>query len=301
MDNKSRYIVNDDGSITKIGGNCGHNTPNNSGGSSGNSGCLWVIIIAVVIGIVIAIATNLSDSSDSTLDLTAVVVEDVEDAVVKEVYTPSTTYLNVSDNNIYMSSDGGSTNITISTDGDWYIDISVAEWGHLTKNSNSVTLRLDRNTSRSSRTDYFVIKSGNYTKRIDITQSGNTSPSADIEKIWVDHNVYQNGLKGMKIHVRFTVDNMKGNMIYGYVFLYYKDNVTPLHDPFGNNLSFYSYGTSNYDGSIFEDFQIFVPYNGLNMQPGAGSIDLSFDISIRTSSGTELDRDNNTQFTYTQY
>ena len=215
----------------------------------------------------------------------------------EEVYTPSTTYLNVSDDDIYMSADGGSTEISISTDGEWYIDVDVTSWGHLTKSSNSVTLQLDENSSSSSRTDYFVIKSGNYTKRVNITQGGDTSPKANIESIWVDHNVYQNNYKGMKIHVKFTVENMNGNTIYAYAYFYWGNNTTPLHDPNGNNLSFYNYGTPSYDNARFDDFVIFVPYAGLNMQPGQGSVSLSFDISIRTSSGSELDRNDNTQFT----
>lgn len=298
----SGYRVNEDGSVTKINSSGSSNNSNNSGGSSDNSGCIWYIIIAVVIGIIMAIANSNSGSSDQTYDDTVVVeaVEVVEEPVEEVVAVPSTTYLRVSDDDISMSASGGNEEITIYTDGDWYIDVNTAPWGHITKHSNSIVLRLDENTSRSSRTDYFIIKSGSYSKRINITQYGNTTPSAEIERIWVDHSVYQNGVKGMRIHIKFTVDNMNGKTIYAYALFYYGDNVTPLHDAYGNNLSFSSYGTPNYDGCRFEDFQIFVPYTGLNMQSGVGSVDLSFDISIRTSSGTELARDNNTQFTFTQ-
>lgn len=304
MSNNSGYRVNEDGSVTKInsGGSSGGNSGgNNSGGSSDNGGCIWFIIIAVVIGIIVAISNSGSSHSDNYVADSAVVEEVVaveEVAAVEEVYTPSATYLNVSDDDIYMSADGGSTDITVSSDGDWYIDVDAANWGHLTKYSNSITLRVDRNNSTSSRTDYFVIKSGNYTRRINITQRGNTSPAADIERIWMDHGVYQNGVQGMKIHVKFTVDNMNGKTIYAYALFYWGDNTTPLHDQYGNNLSFYGYGTPSYDSARFDDFTIFVPYTGLNMQPGQGSVNLSFDISIRTSSGTELDRDNNTQITF---
>ncbi len=301
------YRVNEDGSVTRIdnGGsnNIGNNRPNNnSGGDSDNSGCIWGIIIAVI-GVIIAIANSgSSDSSNNDYDLAeAVEVVEVEDVpVIEEVYKPATTYLRVSDEDIYISGEGGSREISIYTDGNWYVSVDVANWGHLSKHSDSITLRVDPNTSSSSRTDYFIIKSGSYTKRININQSGNTSPRAEIERIWVDHSVYQDGVKGMMIHVKFTVDNMNGKTIYAYALFYYGDNVTPLHDAYGNNLSFSSYGTPNYDGSRFNDFKIFIPYSGLNMQQGAGSVDLSFDISIRTSSGTELDRDNNTQFTFIQ-
>lgn len=297
MGNKSQYIVNEDGSVTQIGGG---NSGNNKSGGSNNGGCAWIVIIAVIVGVVIAIANlSSSDSSDYSSVPTVVVEDTAEGAVEEEVYTLSTTYLTVSDDDIYMSAEGGSTEITVSTDGDWDIDVDVASWGHLTKYSNSVTLRLESNSSSSSRTDYFTLKSGSYTKRINITQYGDTSPKADIERIWMDHGVYQNGQQGMKIHVKFTVDNMNGKTIYAYAYFYWGDNTTPLHDQYGNNLSFYGYGTPSYDSARFDDFTIFVPYAGLNMQPGQGSVSLSFDISIRTTSGAELDRDNNTQITFT--
>lgn len=303
MATNSEYRVNEDGSVTKING--GSNKIGNNrkpSGSSNNNGCIWGIIIVIIIGVLIAIFTSKTSNSSNTnddVDSTAEVMDTVagEEPEDEDVYTPSTTYLNVSDDDIYMSADGGSTEISITTDGEWYIDVDVTSWGHLTKSSNSVTLQLDENSSSSSRTDYFVIKSGNYTKRVNITQGGDTSPKANIESIWVDHNVYQNNYKGMKIHVKFTVENMNGNTIYAYAYFYWGNNTTPLHDPNGNNLSFYNYGTPSYDNARFDDFVIFVPYAGLNMQPGQGSVSLSFDISIRTSSGSELDRNDNTQFT----
>lgn len=303
MSNNSGYRVNEDGSVTKInsgGSSGGNNGENNSRGSSNNGGCIWFIVIAVIIGTIVAISNSgLSDSDNYVAD-SAVVEEVVVEEVVPvvEVYTPSTTYLNVSDDDIHMSADGGSKDILVYSDGDWYIDVDAANWGHLTKYSNSVTVRVDRNTSTSSRTDSFVIKSGNYTRRINITQHGNTSPTANIERIWMDHDVYQNDVQGMKIHIKFTVDNMNGKTLYVYALFYWGDNTTPLHDQYGNILSFYNYGTPSYDSARFDDFTIFVPYTGLNMQPGQGTVNLSFDISIRTSSGTELDRDNNAQITF---
>lgn len=295
----SGYRVNEDGSVTKINSG-GSNNTNNSGGSSDNSGCIWFIIIAIVIGIIVAIANSNYGSSNQTYDDTAAVevVEIVEEPVEEIVVAPSTTYLRVSDDVITMNASGGSEEITIYTDGDWYIDVNTAPWGHITKYSNSLILRLDENTSRSSRTDYFILKSGAYSKRINITQYGNTTPSAVIERIWMDHGVYQNGQQGMRIHVKFTVDNMKGKNVYAYVFFYWGDNTTPLHDAYGNNLSFYNYGIPSYDGSRFDDFTIFVPYTGLNMQQGIGSVELSFDISIKDSSGNQLARENNTQITF---
>lgn len=302
------YRVNEDGSVTRIDGGesngSGSNKPNNSsGGSSDKSGCIWVVIIAVVIGIIIAISNSgSSDSSVSDYDtVEAVEVVEVEEVpVVEEVYTPSTTYLRVSDDDIYISADGGSRDITIYTDGDWYVDVNVASWGHLSKYSDSVTLRIDPNSSSSSRTDYFVLKSGDYTKRVNITQYGNNKPSGNITRVWVDHNVYYNGAKGMKIHASYDIENMKDNYVYMYTYFYYGDNSTPLKNPYGNHLSMNSSGVAPYESTTFNDTWHFIPYTNLNMQPGYGSIDLSFDVVIKDGNGNQLDRNDNNQFTLSE-
>lgn len=304
------YKVNEDGSVTRIDGgrsnNNGNNQPgNNSGGSSNNSGCVWFIIIVVIIiiGIIIAaVNSGASDSSDYASDTVAVeeVAVAVEEAPAVEEYASSTTYLRVSDDNIYIDATGGSRDITVYTDGDWYVDVNTADWGHLSKYSNSITLRIDNNSSSSSRTDYFILKSGDYTKRINITQYGNTNPSGDITRVWVEHNVFYNGAKGMKIHVSYDVVNMKDKYVYLYTYYYYGDNSTPLKNTYGSNLSISSSGVAPYESTTFNDSWHFMPYTNLNMQPGYGSIDLSFDVVIKDGNGNQLDRNENNRFTLTE-
>ena len=296
--------INEDGSVTRIDGggssNSRNNQPsNNSGGSSNNSGCVWFIIIAVIIGIVIvAVNSGSSDSSDHASDTVAVEEVVVEEApVVEEVYTSSTTYLRVSDDDINIDATGGSRDITVYTDGDWYIDVNTEDWGHLTKYADSVTLRIELNSSSSSRSDYFVIKSGDYSKRINIFQAGDNTPSGNITHVWVDHNVYYNGVKGMKIHASYDVANMKDKNVYMYTYFYYEDNSTPLKNPYGNALSMSSYNIASYENTIFNDTWHFIPYTNLNMQPGYGLIDLSFDVAIKDASGNQLDRNENNRFT----
>lgn len=82
------------------------------------------------------------------------------------------THLNVSSDNISYLYSGGTRTITVSTDGEWQISTGTAGWGHTSISGNTITLRVDENTSSSSRTDYFVIKSGSKEKRINISQDG---------------------------------------------------------------------------------------------------------------------------------
>ena len=82
------------------------------------------------------------------------------------------THLSASPDNTSFSYSGGTRAITVSTDGEWQISIGTAEWGHTSISGNTITLSIDENTSPSSRTDYFVVKSGSKEKRINISQDG---------------------------------------------------------------------------------------------------------------------------------
>ena len=84
----------------------------------------------------------------------------------------SATRLSVSTDNVSFSYSGGSKTITVSTDGEWRISTETNYWGHTSICGNTITLRVDENPTSSSRTDYFVIKSGSKEKRINISQDG---------------------------------------------------------------------------------------------------------------------------------
>ena len=83
--------------------------------------------------------------------------------------------LSVSSENLNFSSAGGTQTLTIWTNGSWQIETNTASWGHLTKNGNHLNVRIDRNSSKYSRNDWFSIKAGGMEKIIRISQDGMTS------------------------------------------------------------------------------------------------------------------------------
>lgn len=93
----------------------------------------------------------------------------------------SATHLSVSTDNVSFSSNSGSRTITVSTDGEWRISTETNSWGHTNINGNTITLRVDANNG-DSRTDYFVIKSGNMEKRINISQDGSLATYLRLSK-----------------------------------------------------------------------------------------------------------------------
>lgn len=297
------YKVNEDGSVTKISrNNSNNNYNNNSGGSSDNSGCGWIIGIAVVIGIIIGI----SKSNDTSINEVSLVdsVEVVEEAPVV-VETTSASYLNVSDNNIVFDSDGGSQEITISTDGDWEISTNVADWAQLTKYSNYVILQVPRNTSRSSRSDYFEIRADNYTRRVNFSQNGDDSPYAQINSIWVDHNEFSNGQKGMMIHIDFEANGLLNHTLNPVAYFEFS-NGTALDDYDGNyrttdgHVSVGDTGVSNYEGCQWKDFKLFMPYEQLHMSSGSYSLQFFVNIFDKSDGNKCLVRSKKYSFTFTK-
>ena len=92
----------------------------------------------------------------------------------------TSTNLTVSLENLQFDSSGGTKTITISSNGSWQIGTSTASWGHLTRNGNQLSIRIDRNSNTTSRTDWFTVKAGNKEKRINISQSGNSTTTANL-------------------------------------------------------------------------------------------------------------------------
>ena len=264
-------IINADGTITRRNVTSSNHGNSNNRGSSNDSGWIWIAIIVVcfIVGVIYVINSNSNKA----------------------------TYLSVSKSRVTFNWQGGSTDIEIDTDGDWEIGSKPENWGHVSKNNTSVTLSIDNYSGDEDRTDWFSIQAGDYEKRIEIVQRANREPSANIEKVWVDHNVFVNGYKGMLIHIKFTTKNLLRKTVYVYAFFYQSDNQTPLHNQYGKPLYFYGTGIPNYKSARFDDFTLFVPHEGLNMAPGVNG-SFSFDIEVKDSRGTLLDNDKNTTFTF---
>lgn len=97
----------------------------------------------------------------------------------------TSTDFSVSKNELSFSSYGGTETITVSSRSTWSISVNTNSWGHLTRSGNTLTLKVDANTSTTSRTDFFKLKSGNQEVKVNITQVGsqyNSSPYLNVSK-----------------------------------------------------------------------------------------------------------------------
>jgi hypothetical protein len=114
-----------------------------------------------------------------------------------------------------------------------------------------------------------------------------TDPRATFEKIWVDYDVLESNLKGMRIHVKFSVYDMKN--LDSYVAIYFKDKEgRPLKD---RNKKFYSesgdvavykYLKPGYDEAMYNDLSVFMPYDELDLDPGAYDLKMAIDLIYKS-------------------
>ncbi len=200
-----------------------------------------------------------------------------------------------------FSATGGSESFHVNTDADSWQTWGVPEWCHISnKSTTSFTLTCETNPSSSERKDYMEIRAGEKAVRINIKQAASV-PTAKIESVWVDHNQFQNFQKGMIIHVKFTVDNMKGKKGRCVAYFYYA-NGTALKD--WNNRYCTTDGhvstgedfTPSYTNSTYHDFRIFMPYDELHAT-GA----LKFFIQLFDHRNSGIGESGYTLFTFTVY
>ena len=107
--------------------------------------------------------------------------------------------------------------------------------------------------------------------------------SATIEAVTVEHNIVQGGVKGMVIHVKFTTQNTKGVQSRAIAYFYFSDG-RELEDFDGEyrttdgQVSVGRDYTPAYDNARYDDYQLFMPYDQLEMEPGAYS--LKFNVAL---------------------
>lgn len=186
------------------------------------------------------------------------------------------TYLKVNGQTAVSStfnSGAGTCSYSVDTDGENFEVRGLPSWCKVTeKTSSSFKISYDENKG-AGRNNWFDVISDNKRVRINLTQKG-PGPSAKIESLNVDHNVTQGGQKGMLIHVKFSTSKMKGRQGYVAVYFHRKDG-TPLKDENSNYCTTTGYVacsdtfTPTYEESLYEDFQIFMPYSELHVSdPG---------------------------------
>ncbi|MCM1501918.1 MAG: BACON domain-containing protein [Bacteroidales bacterium] len=182
-------------------------------------------------------------------------------------------YLTVNNNESVSSTysaSGGECYYSVQSGGAAYNVTLLPSWCKvIDKTASSFKISYEKNTG-AERSDWFRVVSGDKSVKINVTQSASNTHNAKVEKITVDHNVYDGNQKGMRIHVKFSVNNMKGKT--GRIVAYfYRDNGNPLKDKnssyctTGGEVATYEDFTPGYESTIYNDFKIFMPLSELHI------------------------------------
>jgi hypothetical protein len=100
-----------------------------------------------------------------------------------------------------------------------------------------------------------------------------TKPSVALDKLWVDLNVNQDDSKGMRIHTKLTVYNLKG--VDTSLAVYFKkasgEALKTTNYKFSSTegqVAVYRPLTPLYDATELSDLSVFIPYEEFNLPPG---------------------------------
>ncbi|HWR32527.1 MAG TPA: hypothetical protein VN451_03305, partial [Chitinophagaceae bacterium] len=108
------------------------------------------------------------------------------------------------------------------------------------------------------------------------------------DKLWIDYDVTEDGKKGMKIHLKFSIKNMKGMDAYAAVYFEKKngEKIEGLNSTYrskNGQLAIYKSIKPAYDEAVYKDLQLFIPYSEINV--GKGKHDLKLDADIILPNG----------------
>ena len=111
---------------------------------------------------------------------------------------------------------------------------------------------------------------------------------AVLDKLWVDYDVVENGRKGMRIHVNFTAFNLKD--VDSYLAIYFEkkngekiEGVSSTYRSKNGQLAVYKSIKPAYAEAVYNDMQLFMPYDQIKL--GSGKFDLKLEVNIILKNG----------------
>lgn len=115
-------------------------------------------------------------------------------------------------------------------------------------------------------------------------------PSATFDSIWVDYDVTENDVKGMRIHLAFQTYGMKGMVGYMAIYFSYNDDIAGFLKDKNNkfvstegDVAVYRKIEPGFDPAVYKDYSVFMPYSELDLEPGI--YDLTMDVKIIREKG----------------
>lgn len=130
-------------------------------------------------------------------------------------------------------------------------------------------------------------------------------PYAVYDSIWVDYDIKEKDILGMRVHLKFTTYGMKNMDAYVAVYFSYNDEIAGILKDKNNkyastagDVAVYQSIKPNYDPAVYDDLSIFMPYSELDLEPGL--YDLTMDVKLIYKAGGMISRLTYYDFEYTK-
>src|SRR5215204_1473348 len=133
-------------------------------------------------------------------------------------------------------------------------------------------------------TPAFALTNENHDLSDDNSSKTSFSPSAAFKNCWIEYNVTENGRKGMRVHVNFEVNGLKG-VDAKLVARVKKDNdefltsTSPSYSNSSDQLEISYDIKPGYAVTVYEDAPLFLPYSELIIRKGVWDLKLDIDLN----------------------
>ena len=138
-----------------------------------------------------------------------------------------------------------------------------------------------------------------------IPSTSSAQPRASFDSIWVDYDVEEDGMRGMRIHLSFSTTGMKEMDAYVAIYFEYNDEIAGYlkdknsqYSSSEGDVAVYRAIRPAYDPAVYKDLQVFMPYSELDLEPGV--YDLTMDAKIIYKAGGVISRLTYHDFEYTK-
>ena len=132
-----------------------------------------------------------------------------------------------------------------------------------------------------------------------------SDPSTSFDSIWVDYDVKEDDVRGMKIHLSFSAFNMKEMDAYVAIYFEYNDDMAGFlkdknkkFQSSEGDVAIYKSIKPGFDPAVYKDLQLFMPYSELDLEPGI--YDLTMDAKLIFKQGGMIGRLTYYDFQYTK-
>ena len=175
---------------------------------------------------------------------------------------------------------GGYVVYNVNTNAFDYEVRNLPSWAKVVaQDRGSFTVSYEDNSNSSERTAAFVVIAEGMNVAIALNQEP-LKATGKFNNMRVEHNVFKDGFKGMKIFLDFSVQDMKGVKGNCSVYFYYENGGKAIKDTNGRYHTTDGYAAvsrsitpDSYD-ALYEDFEIFMPYSELEVGSGKHNLKL---------------------------